>query len=68
MKKEPWDSSDELAKTLSVEAFGFFEQVRIIAHMNKQSETYAQARKILSSLIGHPMISRSGLRAAISRK
>jgi hypothetical protein len=68
MRKEPWDSSDEWARTLRTEDFGLPDQVRIIAHMNRQSETYAQARKILSSLIGHPMISRSGLHAAISRK
>ena len=68
MRKEPWDSSDELARTLRAEDFGLPDQVRIIAHMNRQSETYAQALEILSSMVGHPMVSRSGLRAAISRK
>jgi hypothetical protein len=68
MRKEPWDSSDELARTLRAEDFGPSDQVRIKAHMNRQSETYAQARKILSSLIGDQMVSRSGLHAVISRK
>jgi hypothetical protein len=68
VKKEPWNSSDDLARTLQSADFGLPDQVKIIAHMNRQSEPSAQARKILSSLIGHPMISRSGLHATISRK
>ena len=68
MRKEPWGSSDDLARMLQEADFGLPDQVRIVAHMNRQSETYAQARKILYSLIGHPMVSRSGLCATISRK
>jgi hypothetical protein len=68
VEKEPWDSSDDLARTLKSVDFGLPDQVRVMAHMNRQPKTYTQARKILSFLIGHQMVSRSGLCATISRK
>ena len=66
--KRDWDSSDDAARALRVVDFGSPDQVRIMAHMDRQPETYAQAREILSSLIGHPLVSRSGLRATLSKK
>jgi hypothetical protein len=68
MKKEPWNSSDDFARTLQLADFGFPDQVRIMANMDIQPKTYSQAREILSSLVDHPMVSRSGLYATISRK
>jgi len=68
MRKEPWDSSDDLARTLQSVNFGLPDQVRVMAHMERQPKTYSQAREILSSLVDHQMVSRSGLYATISRK
>jgi len=68
MRKEPWDSSDDLARMLRSADFGLPDQVRVMAHMDRQPKTYGQAREVLFSLIGHTMVSRSGLRATISRK
>jgi len=68
MKKEPWDSSDEKAKKLQIEDFGHINQVKIMASMERKCETYAHAREILSSLVGHPLKSHSGLQAVISKK
>jgi len=68
VKKEPWDSSDEKAKKLQIKDFGHISQVRITASMERKCETYAHAREILSSLVGHPLTSRSGLQAVISKK
>jgi len=68
VKKERWDRSDDLARTLQAEDFGPIDRVREMAHMSRQCETYAQARKIMSSLIGYPLVSGSGLQAAISGK
>jgi len=67
VKKEPWDSSDEKAKKLKIDDFGHINQVRIMVSMERKCETYAQARDILSSLVGHPLTSRSGLQAVISK-
>jgi len=67
MKQEPWYSSDEKAKVLQIEDFGHIGQVRIMATMERKCKTYARAREILSSLVGHPLTSRSGLQAVISR-
>jgi len=67
MNKEQWDSSDDAAKKLQVEDFGDVNQVRITARMKRKCDTYAQAREILLSLIGHPLTSRSDLQAVISK-
>jgi len=67
VKKEPWDSSDDLARTLQSADFGLPDQVRVMAHMDRQPKTYDQAREILFSLAGHPMVSRSGLHATLSK-
>jgi len=63
-----WDSSDDLARTLKAEDFGPVDKLRETACMPRQCETYAQAREIMSSLIGSPLVSRSGLQATISGK
>ena len=49
VKKEPWDSSDDLARTLRLADFGHPDQVRVMAHMDIQLKTYSQAREKLSS-------------------
>jgi len=67
VKKEPWDSSDDLARTLKAEDFGPVDLVRDIAYMPRQPESYAHAREILTSLIGHPLVSSSGLQATLSK-
>jgi hypothetical protein len=67
MKKEPWDISDDLARTLQSADFGFSDQVRVMAHMDRQPKTYDQAREVLFSLVDHPMVSRSGLHATLSK-
>jgi len=67
VREEPWDSSDNAAKKISVADFGSIDQVKVIAHMERNCETYTHAREILSSLVGHPLTSRFGLKAAISR-
>jgi len=67
MRKEPWDSSDDFARTLRSEDFGLPDQVRVMAHMDRQPKTYDQAREVLFSLVGHPMVSRSGLCATLSK-
>ena len=67
VKKEPWNSSDDAAKKLQITDFGTINHVKIMARMERKSETYAQARNILSSLVGCPLTSRSGLQAAISK-
>jgi len=63
----PWDSSDDLARTLKTEDFGPIEKVRDMAYMPRQPESYAHARKILTSLIGHTLVSNSGLQATLSK-
>ena len=65
--KEHWDSSDNAAKELQVTDFCPHNQVKIMARIERKCETYAQAREILSSLAGHPLTSRSGLQAVISK-
>jgi hypothetical protein len=50
MRKESWDSSDNVAKTLCVADFGPINEVKVIAHMERNCETYDKAREILSSL------------------
>jgi len=40
MKKEPWDSSDDASKKLSVVDFGAIDKVKVMAHMERNCETY----------------------------
>jgi hypothetical protein len=67
VRKEPWDSSNDLARTLQMADFGFPDQVRVMAHMDRQPKTYDQAREVLFSLVGYTMVSRSGLHAILSK-
>jgi len=67
MRKEPWDSSDDAAKKLSIVDFGAINNVKVMAHMERTVQSYAQARKILSGFVGHAFVSRSGLCATLSK-
>jgi len=67
MRKEPWDSNDDAAKKLSVVDFGPGDQVKVMALMERTVQSYAQAREILSGIVGHAFVSRSGLCATLSK-
>jgi len=68
MKKEKWNSSDKAAEKLKISDFGNIDQIKDMAKMENKIDTYNQAREFLSSLVGQQLISRSGLRAVISKK
>ena len=50
MRKEPWDSSSEKAKTLKIEDFGTLEEVREMAKMPRTAQTRKEAVAILKKI------------------
>lgn len=62
-----WDVSDDLARTLQAADFGRPDLVMVMAHMDRQPKSYAQAREILTTLVDRPMVSNSGLHATLSK-
>jgi hypothetical protein len=68
VKKEPWDSSTEKAKTLKIEDFGTPDEVREMARMPLSAASFMEARNILTSLVDKPIANKSGLYATISKK
>jgi hypothetical protein len=67
-EKEHWDSSDEKAKELSLSMFGKPDEVREMAQMPRRAHSYAEVRAILEGMVDKPIISKSGLPAALSKK
>ena len=68
MKKQPWNSSTEKAKTLKIEDFGKPDEVREMAKMPLSADSFSQARRILFSLAEKPMSGKLGLSATVSKK
>ena len=66
--KEPWDSSDEKAKELTIADFGTPDEVREMAKMPRAANSYAEARAILEGIVDKRMSSKSGLSATLSKK
>ena len=66
-KQEPWASSDEKAKELTIADFGTPEEVREMARMPKSVNSYAEAHVVLEGMVDKPMTSKSGLQAALSK-
>jgi len=69
VKKEPWDSSSEKAKTLKIENFGVPDEVRRMARPIRAASNRREATEILKKIIKHsPYTSKSGLIARIPGK
>ena len=60
-KKEPWDSSTEKAKELKISDFGTPGEVREMAKMPLNANSYTEARKILENLVDKLLDGKSGL-------
>ena len=65
--KEPWDSSDEAARRLTLAMFGTPEKVRIMAEMPKQAHNFTEAKEIISRIIDRPLVNNRGFTAYISK-
>ena len=65
--KEPYNTSNEKAQGLKISDFGTTEEVQQMANMERFPKSFAEARKILSGFVGHPLISRNGLSATITK-
>ena len=69
VKKEPWNSSSEKAKTLKIEDFGTSDEVLEMAKLIRSASNRKEATEILKEIIKHsPYTSKSGLIARISEK
>ena len=69
MKKEPWDSSTEKAKSLKISDFGTLESVIEQARTVRTASNRKEVTEILKELIKHgPYTSKSGLPARIPGK
>ena len=69
MKKEPWDSSSEKAKTLKIGDFGTPEEVREMAKMPRTARSREEARTILKQIAKNGnMVSKSGVVVSLSGK
>jgi len=68
LKKEPWNSSSEKAKTLEINDFGTEKEVRLMAKMPLSADSFIEVQKVLEKLINKPLFNRAGLSATISRK
>jgi len=76
LKKEPWDSSTEKAKTLLITDFGEPDEVRKMAESNRQAANRYEAEKALENIISNngtvkrtaiELKSKSGLYAVLRR-
>jgi len=69
VKKEPWDSSSEKAKTLKVEDFGTPDEVRKMAKMPKTAKTKKEAIMILKKIaLTGKLMSKMGIVVSLSGK
>jgi len=69
VKKEPWDSSSEKAKTLKIDDFGTPDEVRKMAKPIRTASNRREATEILKEIIKHsPYTSKSGLTARVPGK
>ena len=69
MKKEPWNSSSEKAKSLTIDDFGLPADVLKMAKMPRTANSRAEAVKILKQIAGDGnLTSKSGLVASLSGK
>ena len=50
LKKEPWDSSSEKAKSLKIEDFGIPEEVQKIAQMQRTAKNRGETVEILKRI------------------
>jgi len=66
-EKSRGTASDEAVKSLRASDFGSIEQVRDMARIESVPKIYAEAQQILSTLVGVPLVSSSGLSATLSR-
>ena len=67
MKKEPWDSSSEKAKTLKIEDFGTPEEVREMAKPIRTAKNRYEAAIILKEITDKgPLTNKNGLVVTLS--
>jgi hypothetical protein len=67
--KEPWDTSSEKAKTLTIKDFGTPDEVVEMAKPVRNAATRLEAVKILKAMVKNgPLVSRSGIPARLSTK
>ena len=67
VRKEPWDSSTERAKNLTIRDFGLPEEARKMAKPVRMAHTFSEARDILTNMINRPLTSRNNLMAILSK-
>ena len=67
MKKEPWDSSSEKAKTLKIEDFGIPDEVLEMAKPIRKAENRQEAARILKEIADQgPLKNKYGLTVTLS--
>jgi hypothetical protein len=67
VKKEPWDSSSEKAKTLKIEDFGTSEEVREMAKPIRSAQNRYEATIILREIANKgPLTNKNGLTVTLS--
>ena len=67
MKKEPWDSSSEKAKTLKIEDFGTPDEVQEMAKPVRTATNRQEAVKILKEIAARgPLVNKSRLTVTLS--
>ncbi|GHU71780.1 hypothetical protein FACS189450_08390 [Spirochaetia bacterium] len=69
MVKEPWDSSTEKAKTLTVKDFGTLDEVKEMARPIRSAHTRQEAANILNQIAKNgPLTSKTGLTAVLPNR
>lgn len=67
--KEPWDSSTEKAKTLTVKDFGTLDEVKEMARPIRSAHTRQEAANILNQIAKNgPLTSKTGLTAVLPNR
>ena len=67
MRKEPWDSSSEKAKTLKIEDFGAPDEVQEMAKPIRYAENRREATRILKEIANQgPLTNKYGLTVTLS--
>jgi hypothetical protein len=67
LRKEPWGSSTENAKTLKIEDFGTPDEVREMAKPIRRAENRYEATRILKEIANHgPLTNKHGLTVTLS--
>jgi hypothetical protein len=69
LKKEPWDSSTEKAKTLLIDDFGSFDEVREMAKPKRSAANRQEATIILKEIVKKGgLTNKTGFKARLSGK